>query len=132
MTAGALSLLFALGGPAHAQSAGEGGSALPMPVPPAVVARDDNGNVTVRATRITEAIRVDGRLDDSAYTAVGPVSLVQQEPNEGDLNSENTDVWVLFDEENLYFTCRCWRRTLTKSCRTNCGATSPLPGSTTI
>jgi hypothetical protein len=39
----------------------------PSPAPPAVVARDSSGNVTVRATRIVEPIVVDGLLDDDPY-----------------------------------------------------------------
>ena len=34
---------------------------LPMPVPPEVVARDEQGRTTVRATRLTHEIRRDGR-----------------------------------------------------------------------
>jgi hypothetical protein len=82
---------------------------LPMPAPGDILARDDSGNVTVRATRIPEAIRVDGRLDDDVYSRVAPIGgLIQQEPRQGQPATENSDVWVLFDNDNLYVTCRCW------------------------
>ena len=80
-----------------------------MPAAGDIVARDDSGNVTVRATRIPEAIRIDGRLDDDAYSRIAPISgLIQQEPRQGQPATENSDVWVLFDDNNLYVTCRCW------------------------
>ena len=51
--------------------------------PPADVG--DTNRLTVRATRIREPIALDGRLDDSVYAEVQPVSdFIQQEPNEGE------------------------------------------------
>jgi hypothetical protein len=80
-----------------------------MPAAGDIVARDDSGNVTVRATRIPEGIRIDGRLDDEVYARIAPVGgLIQQEPRQGQPATENSDVWILFDDDNLYVTCRCW------------------------
>jgi hypothetical protein len=74
----------------------------------AVVSRP-SGTLTVRATRIHEPITMDGRLDDPVYAEVLPVSdFVQQEPIEGMPATEKTEAWVLFDDENLYVSCRCW------------------------
>src|SRR5262245_17703333 len=71
----------------------------------------ETNRLTVRATRIREPIALDGRLDDSVYTEVQPVSdFVQQEPNEGAPATERTEAWVLFDDDNLYVACRCWDR----------------------
>jgi hypothetical protein len=107
-----LSLLVMWSGAGYAQTAPgrvESSALAVAPDLPSVITRHDDGAVTVRATRVTEPIRIDGRLDDAAYTSVAPVGpLVQQEPREGDLNSENTETWVLFDDENIYVTCRCW------------------------
>ena len=81
----------------------------PPPVPPAVIARDEAGRVTLRATRIAEPIVLDGKLDDSVYTRVPAVSdFVQQEPQEGEPATEKTEAWVLFDDENVYVSARCW------------------------
>ena len=41
------------------------------PVAPETVTRDDRGRATVRAVRITQPLRLDGRLDDEVYDA-GP------------------------------------------------------------
>ena len=81
----------------------------PPPAPPATVSRSAEGGVTVRAVRTLEAMRVDGRLDESVYTTVPAISdLVQQEPREGEPATEKTDLWILFDNKNLYISARCW------------------------
>ena len=70
--------------PAAAQSTREG-SAVPASAPATpVVTRDAAGRVVIRATRITQPIRMDGRLDDAAYQAVSPITeFIQSEPDEG-------------------------------------------------
>ncbi len=74
---------------------------------PVVVTRD-GGQTTIRATRITTPIKLDGYVDDAAYRDVPAVTgFIQQEPAEGAPVSELTEVWVLFDDDNLYFACRC-------------------------
>jgi hypothetical protein len=81
----------------------------PPPVAPATVSRDANNRVTVRAIRLTEALRLDGRLDENVYAAVPPITgFFQMEPDEGEPATERTDVWVLFDNDNVYVTARCW------------------------
>jgi hypothetical protein len=81
----------------------------PPPIPPAVVSRDERGRVTVRATRVATPIVLDGRLDESVYRDVPSVSdFVQQEPQEGAPATEKTEIWVLFDDEYVYITARCW------------------------
>ncbi|MGC4084914.1 MAG: hypothetical protein QM736_23065 [Vicinamibacterales bacterium] len=34
-------------------------------MPPAVISRGENGRMVVRATRLTQPLRVDGRLDEA-------------------------------------------------------------------
>jgi uncharacterized protein DUF5916/cellulose/xylan binding protein with CBM9 domain len=80
----------------------------PAPVPPAVMARDPQGRVTVRAVRVAEPPRIDGVLDEEAYRTIQPIAdFIQQEPDEGRPATEPTEVWVLFDAENLYVSARC-------------------------
>ena len=46
-----------------------------------VVVREADGRVTARASRITEPLRVDGRLDEAVYDKVPPITdFIQQEP----------------------------------------------------
>ncbi len=83
-----------------------------MPVPPTLpqtITRDDQGHATVRAVRITSPMRTDGKLDEAVYGSVEPASgFIQMEPNGGQPASERTDVWVLFDNDNLYVSFRAW------------------------
>ena len=80
----------------------------PPPVPPEVMARDDRGRTTVRATRLKEALLLDGRLDDDVYRSVPPLTdFIQQEPHEGEPATEQTEAWIFFDDRNLYIAARC-------------------------
>ena len=114
-----LSLLWALDAPVSGQAVPEapfGASVLgvaidgpPPPVPPAVVSRDAEGRVTLRAIRLERPLNLDGRLDDAIYQRVLPVSdFIQQVPDEGEPATEQTEAWVFFDDENLYVSARCW------------------------
>ena len=83
--------------------------AVTEPVPPAVMARDADGSVTVRAIRLNEPLVLDGRLDDPIYSATLPIDeFVQQEPREGAPATEKTEVWVFFDDANVYVSARLW------------------------
>jgi len=77
--------------------------------PAATVARDGAGHVTVRATRITEPITLDGALDEAHYTRIQPIDgFLQQEPHEGQPATQKTEVWLLFDDRHVYVSARCW------------------------
>lgn len=79
------------------------------PVLPEVVTRDDSGRVTMRAIALNEPIALDGELNESIYRTVAPVTgFIQQNPNEGELATEQTEVWVLFDSDTIYVSARCW------------------------
>jgi len=83
--------------------------AAPAPVPPAVVSRDEEGHVTIRATRLTEPLTLDGRLDERLYRDTEPIGgFVQQEPREGEPATEKTEVWVAYDEAAVYVGARLW------------------------
>ena len=89
--------------------AGQGNSLLPSPVPPATVSRSAEGGVTVRAVRIAEPLKLDGRLDESVYTTVPAIGdFIQQNPRPGEPATEKTELWILFDDKNLYISARCW------------------------
>lgn len=78
-------------------------------VPDAVMVRDAAGHVTVRATPLTTAIRIDGALNEVIYQTVAPYTdFVQQEPVEGALATEKTEAWVFFDDENIYVAARMY------------------------
>src|SRR5687768_12884331 len=81
----------------------------PPPVAPEVVTRDELGNATIRAVRITTPIDVDGRLDEAFYSEVRAITdLVQIIPDEGALSTERTEAWIAFDDDNIYVGGRIW------------------------
>ncbi len=81
----------------------------PPPSAPEVMARDELGRVTLRATRLVEPIVLDGKLDDPVYAQVKAVTgFIQQEPDDGELATEQTEAWILFDDRYLYVSARCW------------------------
>ena len=72
------------------------------------MARDADGRVTIRATRIDQPLRIDGVLDDGPYRSVQSISdFIQQEPDEGQPASEKTEVWIFADRDHLYIGVRC-------------------------
>ena len=81
----------------------------PPPVAPEVMTRAPDGRVTVRALKLDEPLTLDGQLDESIYQAERPITgLIQQVPNEGNLATEKTDAWIMFDEDSVYFAARVW------------------------
>ena len=92
----ALGLPFAIAGP-------------PPPTPPATIARDTQGRITIRAVPVATAPRVDGQLDESWYGSTPPLSdFIQNEPTAGAPATERTEVWVAYDSANVYVTVRAW------------------------
>jgi hypothetical protein len=68
-----------------------------------VVVRTADGRVTVRATRISEPIALDGQLKEEVYGTVPFIDgFLQQEPLEGEPGTEATEAWLFYDERNIY------------------------------
>lgn len=81
----------------------------PAPLPPAMVSRDAQGRATMRAVRVDKPMLIDGQLDEAVYERVPAVGdFIQQDPLEGEPATEKTEVWVFFDDKNLYVGARCW------------------------
>lgn len=100
-------VLVLLAGPVLGQSHEEGGATPAAGLP--VWSQDPDGRVILRATRISEPIRIDGRLDERWYSEVPPITqFIQQEPHAGTPATEKTEVWIFFDDKNIYLACRCW------------------------
>ena len=71
--------------------------------------REAAGRATIRAIRLDAPLRIDGALDEALYRTVAPVSgFIQVEPNLGEPATDDTDVWLSFDEDNVYVSMRCW------------------------
>ena len=87
----------------------------PPPQAPAVVNRDAEGKVTIRATRLTQPLRIDGALDEALYREVEPVSgLTQIEPRPGAPATDRTEFWIAFDDDNVYYAVRAWDSDVSK------------------
>ncbi len=62
------------------------------------------GRPRITASRATESPRIDGRLDDAVWQRATHVTeFVQQSPLEGAPATEDTDVYIAFDDTHLYF-----------------------------
>ncbi len=72
-----------------------GGGFVPVPA---------RGRAVAVIGRTTEPPQVDGRLDDAVWeTATHITEFVQVAPVEGAPGSEQTEVWMAYDSDNLYF-----------------------------
>jgi hypothetical protein len=77
------------------------------PVPPAVYMRDERGGVTIRAVRLDSPLSIDGHLDEAIYETTPAIDRFEQQvPQEGVAATETTQAWILFDDNNLYFSAR--------------------------
>ena len=94
---------------ASAQGAVTSWAGPPAPVAPEVFAKDAEGRITLRATRLSAPLSLDGNLDEAVYTSVQPIDeFIQQEPHEGSPAQNRTDAWVFYDDKNIYVAARCW------------------------
>ena len=81
----------------------------PVPVLPETIVRGADGSVTVRAVRLEAPLTLDGTLDEPHYQRVQPASgFIQIEPSPGALAQDQTEFWIMFDDENLYMAARAW------------------------
>lgn len=99
----AAALSLALAAPLLAAQAVQGQA----PVAPEVETRDASGRATVRAVRLAEPLRVDGKLDEAIYTQVKSIGgFTQVEPKPGAPASQASEMWLTFDRANFYVSLR--------------------------
>ena len=116
-----LPLLLLLAGlllPSARADAGQAAVAAPVSTPAATAAaatgdspitRDAMGKATMRAVRLTQPLKVDGTLDEAIYRDMPSASgFLETEPVSGKTAEERTEVWIFFDEDNVYVSARCW------------------------
>ncbi len=78
----------------------------PSPTP---LSQDSTGPRRIHAIRTADTIKIDGLLDEPAWSLVQPATdFRQQQPNEGAPASERTEVRVLFDDKSIYFGIRAF------------------------
>jgi hypothetical protein len=72
----------------------------PSPAQPVLTAGE---RPSLRAVRTTDAIKVDGALDEAAWATATVIDrFIQQEPQEGQPASDRTEVRVIYDAGHLY------------------------------
>jgi hypothetical protein len=77
--------------------------------PPADTPARAKPEMTIRAVRLSEPLRLDGVLDETLYSTAAPTTgFFQTEPDEGRPATERTEVWVSFDRDNVYVSFRCF------------------------
>src|SRR5438034_850796 len=76
---------------------------------PAQLPSPNSGMRRIQALRVTNEIKIDGLLDEPAWSLAQPATdFFQQQPAEGAPASERTEVRVLFDDKNIYFGIRAF------------------------
>ena len=79
----------------------------PAAAPYSMMSRGADGAVTLRAVQLSQPLRIDGRLDEALYADVPPISdFIQIEPQEGSPATERTELWLAFDDDNVYVVFR--------------------------
>ena len=113
LTATGLALVAAPGA-AQVPTVPEQGSITPALPPPVrrgepTIVRAADGSVTIRAVQLKEPLSLDGRLDELIYESVPSAGgFIQQDPLDGEAATEETELWIFFDDRNLYVSVRCW------------------------
>ncbi|MDQ8159423.1 MAG: DUF5916 domain-containing protein [Gemmatimonadota bacterium] len=81
----------------------------PAPTAPSVINRDAAQRATVRAIKLTAPLTVDGVLDEAVYTKEAAFGgLIQVAPDAGAPATERSDLWITYDDRNIYLSCRCY------------------------
>jgi len=113
MGAAVMAAVVCVAGQAFAQSRGAvvavgAQGELPRPVAPKTVIRE-GGQVVVRAIRLSEPLRVDGKLDEAVYRENEPTDgFIQAVPRNGQPVSERTEAWISFDDKYIYISAKLY------------------------
>lgn len=67
---------------------------------------DGKSPLRVHAVRTTSVIRIDGILSETVWKGPGFTDFTERDPNEGTKPSQRTEVWVAYDDENIYVAAR--------------------------
>jgi Domain of unknown function (DUF5916)/Carbohydrate family 9 binding domain-like len=67
-----------------------------------------DGRRQVTAMRVSEALTIDGALNEPAWSTAAPAAgFIQADPREGEPATEDTEVRIVFDDNALYVGVRC-------------------------
>ena len=83
--------------------------------PSLLAAPSDNSHMVVEAFSTTEEITLDGELTEEAWQRATPANnFIQGQPNTGAAATEQTEIRILYDKENLYFGVVCFESEMDK------------------
>jgi hypothetical protein len=103
---------FAQASDAEARAGSASSIAIDGPAPsdqPNVMVRDANFKSTIRAVKLRAPLQFDGRLDDEVYGQYpGFEGMLQASPQYNQPSTEKTEIWVMFDGDNIYVAAKCW------------------------
>lgn len=71
-----------------------------------IFAGKNDSTKSVVAYRLSEEIVMDGKLDESVYLNPSVTKFTQKDPDEGKPATEKSEVWVSYDDENIYISGR--------------------------
>jgi hypothetical protein len=63
---------------------------------------------TVQAVRSNEPINIDGKLNEKVWNGQGYSDFIMSDPHDGENPTEKTEVWVAYDDKNLYVAARLY------------------------
>lgn len=69
---------------------------------------DPQQQKTVQAIRSNGSVRIDGILDEDIWQEEGYSDFIMSDPHDGEQPTEKTEVWVAYDEKNLYVAARLY------------------------
>lgn len=69
-------------------------------------AQGNSSGRKIVAVRTNESIRIDGFITEGVWQRPGFTDFTQQEPQEGALPSQRSEVWLAYDDEALYFAAK--------------------------
>jgi len=69
---------------------------------------EDYREIEILATRLVEPLKIDGFLTESLYKTQSTDTFIQLEPDNGELATEKTEVWICYDDAALYVGARLW------------------------
>lgn len=69
---------------------------------------EHRSSIPVAIERLSGPIELDGRVDEAAWDAIAPIPWHVYAPSHGAPASQETELRIAYDDEAIYFSCRCW------------------------
>ncbi|MCF8242848.1 MAG: carbohydrate binding family 9 domain-containing protein [Melioribacteraceae bacterium] len=67
-----------------------------------------NSSSSIKAYKVSSEVFIDGSLTESIWSKVPVRDFTQRDPDEGNPATERTEVWVAYDETNIYVAARLY------------------------